>query len=453
MQRKFAVLARLGLVALIGAGFSCGQQQTLSPADQAKLTALKQARDSGALTAQEYDTKVQAIQAAASPATSPAKPPTSHSKISWPTGTHKADLPDPVYQMTAATLEVPSGWKFAGTVVREPGCHSSGAGLKYTAQSQDGLTAIVLLPGSAWSWSSDAGMNKIMEAQHCPGIDIDSAAKFLINIAVPNLRPKAKVLEVLPLLPQGQAALTEQLRKAREQNAAMARQYNAKPQKLTIDGARVHVQYDRDGQPVEEMITSVIDCNESTMPGVYKQPPYQQRMCSSRNVVVVRAPQGRLDELQALPQYQDFLKGFQINADWQNRLTRDQQAAFQQAQAANNAQFRANLKAGQDFNDRLVENAKAQRAATQASTDASMARAANTQAAIDASAHATANYSLDRQSFTNPSTGQTIEASSEYNHQWMSSDGSTLIQTNDHTFDPNGAVYPVSQSWTELVPK
>jgi hypothetical protein len=75
------------------------------------------------------------------------------------------------------------------------------------------------------------------------------------------------------------------------------------------------------------------------------------------------------------------------------------------------------------------------------------------QDAIDASAHATALHSLDQQEFTNPNTGQTIQASSQYNHQWMSSDGSTLIQTNDHTLDPNGQVYPVSQSWTELVPK
>jgi hypothetical protein len=72
---------------------------------------------------------------------------------------------------------------------------------------------------------------------------------------------------------------------------------------------------------------------------------------------------------------------------------------------------------------------------------------------MDASAHATALYSLDRQEFRNPATGQIVEASSQYNHQWMSSDGSTLIQTNDHTLDPNGMVYPVSQSWTELVPK
>ena len=55
--------------------------------------------------------------------------------------------------------------------------------------------------------------------------------------------------------------------------------------------------------------------------------------------------------------------------------------------------------------------------------------------------------------FRSPNTGQIIEASNQYNHQWMSSDGSTLIQTNDHSLDPNGRVYPVSQSWTELVVK
>ena len=75
------------------------------------------------------------------------------------------------------------------------------------------------------------------------------------------------------------------------------------------------------------------------------------------------------------------------------------------------------------------------------------------QDAIDDSAHRTALYSLDQQEFRNPSTGQIIQASNQYNHQWMSSDGSTLIQTNDHTLDPNGTVYPVSQSWSELVPK
>jgi len=128
-------------------------------------------------------------------------------------------------------------------------------------------------------------------------------------------------------------------------------------------------------------------------------------------------------------------------------------AAFQKSQAANNAQFQANMQKSRDDNARLLANGKAFQDNMRASTDAAMANDRARQNAIDASAHATALYSLDRQEFKNPSTGQTIEASSQYSHQWMSSDGSTLIQTNDHSYDPNGQVYPVSQSWTELNPK
>jgi hypothetical protein len=54
---------------------------------------------------------------------------------------------------------------------------------------------------------------------------------------------------------------------------------------------------------------------------------------------------------------------------------------------------------------------------------------------------------------TNPANGKSYEVSNQYNHTWVSSDGSTIIQNQDHNFDPNGQVYPVSQSWNELVPK
>ena len=101
----------------------------------------------------------------------------------------------------------------------------------------------------------------------------------------------------------------------------------------------------------------------------------------------------------------------------------------------------------------LLANGRAFQAQQAASTQRALANDRAQQAAIDESAHKTAMYSLDQQEFRNPNTGQVIQASNQYNHQWISSDGSTLIQTNDHTYDPNGQVYPVSQSWSELVPK
>jgi hypothetical protein len=365
----------------------------------------------------------------------------------------KVEVADPQYQMTAYTLEIPSDWKFAGTIARDPGCHAKGPSLKYTAQSADGLTGIVVMPGLTWSWSSSPQMQKTMASTHCPAVDIDSAAAFLINIAVPNLHPDAKVVAVLPLLPEGQASLASQLEKERQQNAVMAQQYGQKPQKLSLDGARVRVQYVHDGKPLEEMLVSVVDCNESTTVALYAQPAAQRRTCSARNIVMTRAPQGQLDEFLDSAQYKDIGKTLQANQEWSTRMAADQKAAFQQAMAANNQQFQrsldnfkaqgeARLARGQEFNRNL-----------RASTDRALAADRARQDAIDASAHATALHSLDQQEFTNPNTGQTIQASSQYNHQWMSSDGSTLIQTNDHTYDPNGQVYPVSQSWTELVPK
>jgi hypothetical protein len=368
-------------------------------------------------------------------------------------GTRKEEITDAAYQMTAYTLEVPAGWKFAGTIARDPGCHSGAAGLKFTLQSPDGLTAQAVLPGVTWSWTTGASLKKIMEMQHCPPIDIDSAAGFLVNIVVPNLRPTAKIISVLALKPEGQAALAAQLEQIRQQNAQAAARYGQKPPTLSLDGARVRLEYTRDGQAIEEQLLAVVECTETQFPALYAQPAYMRRTCSSRNTQISRAPRGRLDGFLESPQLLTLNKSIQVNPAWSDRLTRDGQAAFQKFQAANNAQFQAGLERSRQQNAQLLANGQKFQDNMRASTNAAMANDQQRQNAIDASAHATALHSLDRQEFKNPSTGQTIEASNQYSHQWMSSDGSTLIQTNDHSYDPNGQVYPVSQSWTELVPK
>ncbi len=382
-------------------------------------------------------------------------------------GTHKAQIQDPSYQMTAATLDVPNSWRFAGTVAHDPTCHTNGNALKFTILSADGQTAIAALPGAHWAWSSSDSMRQAMDAQHCSGIDIASAASFLVNIAIPNIEPDAKVVAVQALAAEAQASLAAQQRLAQQQNAAMAARYGQKPQKLTIDGARVRIQFTRNGHAFEEQLVSVIDCTESELPALYKQPASTRRNCSARSITITRAPVGRLDALLNDPLLAAFNKSVQINPEWSARVQHDQQVAFQKfqaandaqfqafqkSQAANNAQFQASLKNSQDQqNARLAQGAQFQQN-LQHSTDQAMAADRARQNATDASAHATALHSLDRQEFRNPSTGEIIEASDQYNHQWLSSDGKTLIQTNDHSFDPNGVVDPIRESWTELEPK
>jgi hypothetical protein len=369
------------------------------------------------------------------------------SKVSW-SGSQQEEFPDPKYGMVAATVDIPEGWKFAGSIVRTEGCHASqGPNFVFTSQAQDGITGSVGLPGVTWGWSSNpAVLKRMAEQDHCPGVDITTADKFLTNIVVPNLHPHAKIVAVLPLPSDQQAAMEKKHEDDLERNAQRPKQFQS--MNSTVDGGRVRVQYDRNGRAVEEMISVQVSCFESATP--------PQRHCSTMATNIVRAPQGHLDEaLAALqePHVKELAASFKINPAWMDKLNADNMAVFHAGMARNNAQFQQMLANGRAQNDALLARGRAFNAQQQSRFESAMANDRAKQAAIDASAHNTVNYSLDRQDYVNPATGQTVTTDSGYNHQWMSSDGSTVIQTQSHSYDPNGQVYPGSQSWTELVPK
>lgn len=365
-------------------------------------------------------------------------------------GTRQETVVDPAYNMTAFTLEIPSDWKFAGMILRPRGCHgpaTPAAGLSFTEQSSDGLTEVVDLPGVSWSWTSN-GSNAL--GAKCPSTtDINTAAALLLNIAVPNLHPNAKKVTLLPL-PQstldGIAAQNQKL--AGNMNA-----YGLKGSKQFVDAARVHVDYNQNGVAMEEVEFAVIDCSESQMMGMPTgtgrgwSKGYTRRICNSRGTSIRRAPLGKLDALLT------SAKPAQINPEWDQRVIQDMKTRFQELQAASDAAFKQNMANFKAQGEARLAAGRAFQQNLKASTDNAISADRQRQAAIDDSAHRTAMYSLDQQEFRNPSTGEVIRASNQYNHQWMSSDGSTLIQTDNHGFDPNGVVYPVSQSWTELVPK
>ena len=359
---------------------------------------------------------------------------------------------DPEYQMTAFTLAVPTGWKSAAQVTHNTSCHGTGAGLQSTMQSPDGSTTVAFLPGVRWSWASSALERESLARVHCPAIDIDSAASFLLNIAVPNLRPGATVTAVLPLEAQGQASLQTQMERARQSGEAAAARYHLPPPKVTIDGARVRIRFQDKGKPMEEQIQAVIDCNETTLPGMY-MPASSRRGCSARNVYIVRTPSGHLEEFLKSPTLQQLAQSVQMDPQWLQRVTQDQQAQAQRLLDKSHADFQEMLRQGAANHEAMMERGRQfqQQEQTQFEHAQSLDRA--NQSAIDHAAHRQELDSLGRQDFRNPATGQIIQANAYYDHQWLSADGSTLIQTDNPSLDPNGVVYPVSQSWTELEPR
>ncbi len=368
-----------------------------------------------------------------------------------PSRVRTVEVVDPQYHMNAVAMTIPDGWRFAGTIARPQGCHGAGPAIKYTAQGPDGMTGFEQLPGVAWHWTSNISKQQVWSSMGCPVVELQTAAEFLLAVAVPMLHPTAKIISVGPLLPQGQAALAQQLAQARQQNAAMAARYGQPPQKLVLDGARVRIEYAKDGHAIEALLSAVIDCTEANFGAMFKQPAYSDRNCTSRSTIITRAPKGQLDAFLTAPQLATIQHTIQIHPDWQQRVMNDQRAEFQRNQAASDAAFREMMRTGKLAGDRRIQNGKNFQAQQRASTDAALANDRATQAGIDAAAHQTALYAADRGDFVNPSTGQKIEASSQYNHQWVSSDGGSLIQTNDHSYDPNGQVF-LNQSWTELVP-
>ena len=364
--------------------------------------------------------------------------------------TRAVEVSDPAYAMTAYTIHVPAGFRFVGTILRPGGCHPAptpASGLSYTSQSPDGLTAYASLPGVSWTWTSN-GSN--MMGPKCPSnIAIDTAAGLLLNIAIPNLHPNATSVAIVPLDKKIQDAIAEN----NERSAATMRGYALKGGKQFQDAAQVRVEYEMNGQPMEELISTVIDCMESqglampAGPGRPWTPAYTKRNCSSRGTFLMRAPKGHLDEAK-----KNAPPPPQIDAAWDQRVIHDMNVSFQQLQAASDRQFQAMMANFKAQGDARLARGRQFQAQQRASTDAALRNDADRQAAIDHSAHQMALFALDRQTFVDPNTGQKIEASNQYNHQWISSDGTALIQTQDHTYDPNGLVYPVSQSWTQLVP-
>src|SRR5208282_4854647 len=216
-----------------------GRQQSASSdsAQQTQLTTLRELRDNGVLSEQEYQAKVRAL-LASEPAQPAAQAQSGDPQIeslrelrengmltedeyraklqALTTGgnasadafangmTRTVEIYDPALQMRAATLQIPADWKFDGVIDRSRGCHGTGPEAQTRAQSPDGLTAIEVYPGLAWRDTTSQSLAQIMARGGCPPVDMSTPTEFLQRIVLPHLRPNATLDRVDPLFPQDQ---------------------------------------------------------------------------------------------------------------------------------------------------------------------------------------------------------------------------------------------------------
>lgn len=133
--------------------------------------------------------------------------PVAGSPITW-SGTQQVAVPDPSYGMTAYTLNIPNGWHFGGELVRAQGCHGNSMSLNYKISSPDDLTAIIQLAGVHWHWDNDEWKDR-NHMRQCEPVEISSAADFVINVLLPEVRPNAKIVSVIAPTPEQQRSLDQ----------------------------------------------------------------------------------------------------------------------------------------------------------------------------------------------------------------------------------------------------
>jgi hypothetical protein len=360
-----------------------------------------------------------------------------------PLATHQVTIMDDYYQIPAGSVAVPNGWKFAGTVMRVPGCHGSPfLSVEFSVESPDGLTAVAALPGATWQYSTSPQMQNIMAHNGCPGVNIQTAADFLANIVVTNIHPGATIIKIFP-----GGALVQQT----VQN--MQSTTTAGNQKPSVTGAAVRIQYSRGGHIVDEELSAVVSCSYLHSMAMFASPASTTTTCNTYGIGLARAPQGHLDEFLNGPAYGQILSSAKTDNVWLHRMVNDQNARFQVAlsdfnriAAANRAQLKAE-------GDARMARAQAFDKQLASSTQSAMNNAQAAQDARTAAAHRIVNFASDRADFVNPATGQTLNLDYNAIHSWGSSDGRTVVLNSDATYDPNGSVNPVQSSWVELIPK
>jgi len=355
---------------------------------------------------------------------------------------HTATITDDYYPMAAGSVTVPAGWKYAGAVLRVPGCHGNPfLTPQFTVGSPDGLTAVAALPGATWSYSTSAQLQRIAAQQKCPGINITTAADFLADIVVPNLHPGATITKVGPGGPTVQQAIQS------TQAGAQSARFPTK-----VSGAAIRFEYQHGNQTVEEELSAVVSCSVFQSVAMFAAPSSTTTTCETLGIGAVWAPKGHLDEFMNSGRFHEIVSSAKTNNDWLHRVVADQHARFQRSTADFNRACAQNLAVMKQREDALVRSSQAQNAARQESTNRSMANAQAAQDARSGFAHQVVNFASDRMDYINPATGQRLNIDYNANHSWGSTDGRGVVLNGSSTYDPNGSVNAVQSSWVELVP-
>jgi hypothetical protein len=329
--------------------------------------------------------------------------------------TREVSIKDPVLNMEAFSMTIPSKWIFDGAVESGSACTDSPTPV-VRLESPDGLYVIKTLPRIDWSWTDNGRPNQ--GGKDCTIFPGPKTAHDILMNMLPILQVEYVGDIPVPELAQAQRQAAQ----------------NDRPGFTnSIDKARVKVKFHINKIEMEGRVNVFISCHGLN----------GGHVCTA-GISRTWAPAGKYDD----SMFESISKTFQVNASWTQ--TREQIALKklqQQADAGNamlkgqadeaNRRMRARYDSFQQSQQLHQKEHDDFLATMQRGTDMSMARTQDNMNARGRAADDWADYSLDQQKRLDPNTGIITKDSSAYNYTWVNEQGDR-VQTNNINANPNG---------------
>ncbi len=211
---------------------------------------------------------------------------------------------------------------------------------------------------------------------------------------------------------------------------------------ITAEAGRIRLKGKFRGTPADMWLVALATHRTESLPGgpvTFNNLPL---------LAVLYAPPGELDKNDKL--LMTLLSSIQVDPDW----IRDSQfyvaMLYQKINGANATVARIHQQMQED-NARAAAQQQAIRNSTaNYAAGVYSSVAANRAASLDHSSQQFALYMGDQAIYKDPSTGQNVQLSSQYNHVWASTTGNTndYILTDSPSYNPNGQAG--SAGWTQM---
>lgn len=305
-------------------------------------------------------------------------------------------ISDPMFNMPAFKVQIPSDWKFEGAVVRTA---CEGAQLVYRAESPDGLTGVQSMPKVHWVYSQN---NQVLQQSNkaCGVHAPVPALKQAPEIAAAT-RPHPEIVKVEPFTVPGAAEMAAKFNAAMENQARAYGQPNTHAHE-TGDAARIRIRYTYRGHAEEELMTVstlIVDQPVLVMGG------WAHALQTDNFVNGFRAPAGKLDAvltalqkgvlIQMVPEYDQAVLAFNARA-------------FQKVQEMSRRMFQNTLRQGELNQQQLMASHNSYMQWQQGEYAKHNAQFAQEMMQKDANNKNFVDYVSNQTYYMNPETGATV---------------------------------------------